>query len=106
MKIGGLRHRVELKHLTQSSQDTHGAPIDTWTKYSDCWAEIEPLKGRELDIAQQINAEVTIKVTIRYNAAVLVTDRVVKGSRNLEVISIVNPEERNEKLILMCKELL
>ena len=106
MRIGKLRHRVQLQHLTQSSQDTYGEPTDTWTKYSDCWASVEPMRGRELEIAQQVNAEVTIKVTIRYNSAVLMTDRIVKGSRNLEIVSIVNPEERNEKMILMCKEML
>jgi len=106
MQIGKLRHKADFKHLTQSTQNTYGEAQDTWTIYATQWISIEPLRGRELMLAQQVNAEVTLRVKARYNSATLVTDQIIKGSRTLEIISIVNPEERNEQMELLCKEAL
>ena len=103
MQVGKLRHKVELKHLSQT-QNTYGEPVDTWTKYADVWASIEPLSGRELLLAQQVNAELTLRVIIRYHSAMVVTDRIIKDSRTLEVVNIINKNERNEQMELLCKE--
>jgi SPP1 family predicted phage head-tail adaptor len=104
MQIGKLRHRVELKSLSQN-QNNFGETQDTWTTYTTVWARIEPLRGRELMLAQQANSEVTIRVTIRYNSSVTTKDRVVIGSRVLEIVAVINLDERNIKQELLCKEI-
>jgi len=70
------------------------------------WGKIQPLRGRELFLAQQVNAEITSKVTIRYYGTTTVTPehRVYFGARILEIITVINPDERNESLELLCKE--
>jgi SPP1 family predicted phage head-tail adaptor len=103
MNIGKLRKRVQLQHLVRN-QDDFGEAIPSYTPYATVWASVEPLQGRELEHAQQISAEITHRVTIRYIAAVTSEHRVVYGERILEIESVINPEERNEMLILMCKE--
>jgi SPP1 family predicted phage head-tail adaptor len=103
MRIGKLRKRVQLQHLARN-QDSFGEAVSSYTPYATVWASVEPLQGRELEHAQQISAEVTHRVTIRYNAAVTSEHRVVYGNRTLEIEAVINPEERNEMLVLMCKE--
>lgn len=107
MRAGKLRHRVEF-HSDTPTQDDFGQSIESWTSYMTVWAAIEPLEGRELLLAQQVNAEVTIRVRIRYDSGNTVSPehRVIVGSRTLEIVNVINPSERDEKLTLMCKEIL
>jgi len=107
MRAGELRHRVAFKSDTPT-QDDFGQPIESWTTYMTVWAAIEPLEGKELLLAQQVSAEVTIRVRIRYDSGNTVSPehRIYEGSRILEIVNVINPLERNEKLTLMCKEII
>ena len=104
MRAGILRHRVALHSLT-GAQDDYGEPIETWAAYATVWARVSPLQGKELINAQQVLAECTHDVEIRYNSNVTAADRVIHKSRTLEIMSIIDPDERNKNLILICKEL-
>ncbi len=103
MNIGKLRHRVKLLRLSEV-QDDFGELIKSYVVYDQVWGRVEPLQGKELEHAKQISGHVSVKVTIRYNASVVGKDRVKRGERELEIEGILNPDERNEMLILMCKE--
>lgn len=104
MKVGKLRKRVKLQNLARN-QDSFGEAVPSYTTYTTVWASVEPLQGRELEHAQQISAEVSHRVTIRYNRNVTSEHRVVYVERTLEIIAVINPEEQNEMLILLCKEI-
>ena len=103
MKIGELRHQIKLQNVA-ASQNAYGEPIAGYGTYATVWAAVEPLQGRELEIARAIAAETTHKVTIRHRDDVAQTDRVGFGNRMFEIISIIDPQERNRMLILICKE--
>ena len=105
MKIGKLRHRVTLQeHI--STRDSFGAEKEAWIDTAKVWASVEPLSGKEYFAAQQINAEVNIKVTIRYRPLIHPRMRVLFGVRVFEILSVLNIEEKNIQLVLMCKEVL
>lgn len=104
MNIGKLRHQVNLQIL-QENQDSYGEMKRDFATYKTVWASIEPLQGRELEHAKQISAEVTHRITIRYLADVVPENRITKGERIFDIESVINPDERNEYLVLMCKEL-
>ncbi len=104
MEPGKLRKQVQLQELAENQND-YGEKIPSYTTYATIWASIEPLQGRELQYAQQIIAETTHKVVIRYNSKVEATHRVVYGDRILEIEAKINFEERNEYLVLLCKEI-
>jgi SPP1 family predicted phage head-tail adaptor len=71
MKAGKLRHLVNVMQpvdsMTAKADDeityTAGTP-------SQEWASIEPLQGRELQVANQIRGDLTHKITMRYRADV------------------------------------
>ena len=103
MRAGKLRHKVTIQDYTES-QDSYGAVTKTWSDYATIWASIEPVRGREFWDSKQINAEITAKITIRYLSGITPKMRIKYGARIFEIISVINPEERNKELQLMVKE--
>lgn len=103
MKIGSLKHRIVLQKKMITEDDLK-QQSEVWTDITTVWARIEPLSGREYFIARQENAEISVKITIRYQPGISTDLRAVFGSRTFEVLSVINPEERRESLLLMCRE--
>ncbi len=103
LKCGQLRHRVDLRQKTEN-RDSSGQANAEYSTYATVWAKITPVSGRETEHADQISAETSHKVLIRYNSKVGKDQRVIFGTRILEIESVINPNERNEKLLLFCKE--
>lgn len=104
MKAGTLRHRVTLQRLV-SAQGASGDLAQSWADVTTVYAAVEPLSGREYWQAQQVAAETSIRVRIRYRQGVEPTMRVLYGSRILEILGIVDLEERHVELQLMCREI-
>ena len=103
MRAGRLRHRVTIQNYTES-QNTFGETTKTWADYATIWAAIEPVKGREFWESQQVNAEITTKITMRYLAGVKPKMRVLDDNRIFEIDSVINVDERNRELQLLVKE--
>lgn len=104
--IGGMRHRATIQSLADNSpsQDAGGTPDQAWTTFSTEWMEIRPLLGRELQAAQQLHAEVTGKARSRWRAGVTAEMRILFGARVLEILAVINVEERGEEMIMLYKE--
>lgn len=95
-----LRHRVDIQSVTIAND------VETWANFATAIpAAIEPLRGREYWEAQKVNAEASVKITIRYRSGILPTMRVKWGTRIFNLISPpINTGERNRELVLMCEE--
>jgi SPP1 family predicted phage head-tail adaptor len=104
MRAGRLRHRITIQDYTES-QNTFGEVTKNWTDYATVWAAVEPVKGREFWESQQINAEITTKVTIRYLAGIKPKMRILYDTRIFEIDSVINVDERNRELQLLVKEM-
>ena len=103
MRLGLLRHRVTLQEPV-TSRDAAGSPrVTSWTEFATKWAKVEALSGRELLQSQQTKSAYTYRVTLRYLAGVNQDFRVVFGSLNLEIVSMI-PDATNTELVLMCVE--
>jgi len=103
IQSGRLRHRITIQSPTET-QDTYGEPVPTWSTYLTAWASVEPIKGREYWESQQINAEVTHKIIMRYRSGLNPKMRVSWGNRTFNIHSILNEYERDNKLTLMVTE--
>lgn len=104
MNIGKLRHQISLQSPTNAQND-FGEQTQTFTTFATVWGQIEPLAGRELLAAQQISETIDSRITIRYNSILTSKHRALFGARTFEVVSPINPEERNELLQIYCKEI-
>ena len=72
------------------------------------WASVEPLSGREFYERDQTLADVTHRITIRWDdvelASMTTKDRGEYDSRTFEFTSIRNIEERGRVGVIMAKE--
>ncbi len=103
MQIGKLRHRIILEDK-QITRDSFGAEVFEWVQVSEVWADISPLSGKEFVAFKQINAEISVRVTMRYQPGIDTEMRVLFKDKIFEILSIINPDEKNIALVLMCKE--
>jgi len=108
MRAGLRRHRITIQYTT-SAQNTYGEASATWKNDVTVWGAIFPLRGNEYFANQQVQGAVTHKVTIQYRTLISGLRispkcRIVYGSRNFGIKSVINPGERNIDLELMCVE--
>ena len=107
MRIGRLRHRVAIQAQAEPAAiDAAGETRPSWSTVTTVWASIDPAGGKELYAGQQVNAEVSHKVTIRYYSALTTAHRLLFGDRIFDINFIRNVEERNIYQELLCKEAL
>lgn len=103
MNPGQLRHRITIQQPTETV-DQYKRPTTGWADYATVWAAVEPLRGREFLLAQNINTELTIRVRIRYLRGVTPGMRVKYGDRIFDIQSVIDLEERHREMHLMCVE--
>ena len=104
MKIGDLNKRVTLQYKTRVP-DGMGGFTEVWNSVTpDTWAAIWPTSARDLIQASSTAMVVSHRIRIRYRRDVRGSYRVKFGNRYFAIVSIINPEEKNEWLDLMCKE--
>jgi SPP1 family predicted phage head-tail adaptor len=111
-KIGDLRHVVQFQENNSTQQDRTGQPIANWETFQTIKAAIRPISGREYFVAHQTQADVTHRLECRYftpkptpTQRIVWTDEVSLLTRKLEIVSVLDIEERHFKYEFLCKEL-
>ena len=109
MNIGKLNKRITIQSKT-STDDEMGGFVDTWADLQIVWAAIWPVSAAELIRSMQATMEVTHRIRIRYPRFELKPSYRIKfkdtvqGDRYFNIVSIVNPNERQEWLDIIAKE--
>lgn len=102
MRTGRLRHQVTIQTPIETKND-FGELVVTWSNISTgVWVGIEPLRGREFFASKQTNAEIETRVVMRYRPDMTAKMRILHGENEYYVDTIINVEERNRELQLMC----
>ena len=104
VRAGRLRHIVSV-HSRSQSVNSYGEPSNTFSEVTNgrVWASIEPVRSNE-SVGVSRDEIITHKVIMRYLSSVDSTHRVIFGSRVFDIVSVINPDEKNERLELLCKE--
>lgn len=116
MRAGELRDRVTIETRTQTS-DGHDGYTETWTATAPrrMAAKVEPLTGRDLDHARQLDERAGHLVTLRYwvgyrdvavGRARFVFHDGLEGDRYLEPVEPPREIAPRETLAVMCREAL
>lgn len=100
---GTLRHPITIERYTQS-QNAFGEVIEAWGTLLSTHADIQPIRGKEYFESKSINAEVTHRVILRYQAEIKPSDRVIFNTRVFQIESVINVDERNILHELICIE--
>lgn len=98
IKAGELTQRVNLQRNAGNTVDAYGQPINVWGTYATVWASVRPLSGREQEIGASRGAILSHRVRIRHRRDVEHGDRILMGSRTLEIVSVRNIDEASWEL--------
>ncbi|CRK80308.1 phage head closure protein [Neobacillus massiliamazoniensis] len=106
LNSGLFRHRISILRPPDPEKDVDeaGQPLDEWIPVAETWADIFQLRGRELFSAQQVNAEVTTRITIRYRTGIDRTMKAVYEGKVFEFLYVIDKDYAKKELQIMCKE--
>lgn len=111
MRAGRLRNKVTLQRRAET-RNAVGEIEVAYVDVLDAWASIEPILGREYFAAQQVQADVTTRIRVRYMPEAQPTMRIkfVSDYGSPEVVDYYDIEgvqpvnERRQETILMCRK--
>ena len=104
MNIGNLNKRVSvLKYV--STRDSYGGEDGEWQAVLALWANVKPKSGTEYFENDEIKAEATVDIIIRYNPVINQMMRIEYKNKIYEILGIVDDNERHITMTLNCKEL-
>lgn len=103
MNAGEMRHKITLQIPTNTANGQGGFDT-TWSDGATVWAAIWPTSAREVVEAMQNGLNVTHRIRIRYLSGLKSFWRVKFGTRYFNIMSVLNPDERNVVQDLICEE--
>jgi SPP1 family predicted phage head-tail adaptor len=104
MRSGRLRHRITLRQLAGGSprQAPNGERLDAFADVATVRAYIRPISGKEFRAGQQVQAQISTEIEIRYRADVVAGMQAVHGADVYHIEAAIDPEKRGRKLLLQC----
>lgn len=103
MRAGRLRRLMTLQTSTKAVA-VGGKRTITWSDVAELWIGIKPLSGNELQSARATDAKVTHELTARYRSGVRPEHRLKFGQRIFNIKSVLDVDERNRTMKLICAE--
>ena len=101
---GKLDRRIVVQQRA-NDKDSSGQRSMLWSDVTAMWARIEQLQGRELELAQAINAEITHRITVRYRSWITAAHRVIYQGRVMGIVAPpIDVDTEHVLLHLMCSE--
>lgn len=102
MNVGKMRHRITFVRPA-TEKDKLGGYKGDYVDVVTTWAQITPVSGKEY-LTQVRESTVSHKIYCRYREGITPQLRVRFGKRMFRILSVINWEERNEGMTLMCEE--
>jgi SPP1 family predicted phage head-tail adaptor len=105
MRSGRLRHAATIERQS-TTPDSFGQLVDTWSTIAHRTVSVEPLNGREYFNASGESSEITTRIRMRYDedtAEIKPFDRIMIDGRTYDIVSVINVQQRNRELVLMCR---
>ena len=103
MLAGSMKQRVSIQSQS-TTLDGYGEPANTWTTDSTVWASIIPLSGTEQQVAEGTTGIISHRVVMRYNTDASPQKRLLFGAKVLGIESVINTNEADIELQLLCRE--
>ncbi|WP_158738629.1 phage head closure protein [Alteribacillus sp. YIM 98480] len=103
IRSGKLRQRILIQN-EESVRQPGGTYETEWVTFLESWARVVPLSGTERYQAQQVQSKLSHRVEMRYREGVKPQMRVKYGDRIFEIEAVLNLNEMNREIHLMCSE--
>jgi SPP1 family predicted phage head-tail adaptor len=102
MMASMLREKLTIQREVLT-QDDLGGDVKTWSNIGTTYGHVRPTGGGERVFAQQLEANITHKITIRYRENIEAADRILLRGVPLQIRNILNLEMRDKWLELSCE---
>lgn len=107
MRAGKLTQWVRFVKIPEVPlRNELGEEVSQDVTVHECHAAVEPLEAREFMAAQQGNAEISHKVSIRYVPGIHFEQTILYGTRRFNIVSIIDLMEGHRELEILAKETL
>jgi SPP1 family predicted phage head-tail adaptor len=109
MRSGQLNKRITIQYEVSTADGMGGFSV-VWTDLSALWAAIWPVSAAEHVKSMQTSMEITHRIRIRYQRFKIKPSYRIKfkdtvgGARYFNIISIIDPNERQVMLDIIAKE--
>jgi SPP1 family predicted phage head-tail adaptor len=101
--IGKMRYRVKVENAT-NTRDAGGGLSQSYSAVTFIYANIKPLNANSIYRQGIVQEKVTHEITLRYMKNISTNSRITYGSRNFNIKGIINVDERDRFLKLLCEE--
>jgi len=104
--IGGKRHLFTLERRAEALDDFGEASL-TYTSIGTAWGSLEAIGARERFESQQVKAEVSHRITIRYTAlaaTLTAADRMTLATRTFDIVTPIDKDGRMRELEIVALE--
>jgi SPP1 family predicted phage head-tail adaptor len=99
-----LRHNVSIMKPVRTRTDLGESLEDSWLKIADCPAAVTPVSVADRMRADQPVSDITHRIRLWWFEGLTHTHRLVMDGRTFEIKGILNLDERNKVMELMCTE--
>jgi SPP1 family predicted phage head-tail adaptor len=106
MKAGRMRFRVAIQQPALNNDGMGGGEYD-WNDVATVWADVTTTNGNsniESFTGNQFRTTQYFNVRMRYRSDITTKMRLLHYGRVLEILSIVDFDERKKEIRLYCKE--
>jgi len=101
--IGKMRYRVKIESAT-NTRDAGGGLAQEFSPVRIIFANIKPKNANSTYRQGILQEKVTHEITIRYMTDIDTNSRITYGGRSFAVNGIINVDERDRFLTLLCEE--
>lgn len=101
--IGDLRHRIIFQSLITTTNE-NGFEIQTLENYKTVWASVSNLSGKEYFAAATIQAEKTVKFTVRFTKGITESMTINFEGKQYNITSIDNIKYANKFIEIKAME--
>lgn len=103
MKSEDLKHKIVIQKYVNIVND-NGFEEEIWEDYKTVWASVSNLYGREYFAAAAVQAEKTVKLTIRYTDEIDTSMRILFKDKQYNITSIDNIKYANKFIEIRAME--
>ena len=97
-----LNTKITLQRF-ESVTNSFGETENVWTTYAEAFARVDPLIGREYFAAAQVNAEQSVKFTIRWRNDIEPADRLIHNGADFDIQSAIDVGGRHRETLIYAK---
>ena len=101
--IGKMRYRVKVERAT-NTRDAGGGLSQTFSPVTTIFANIKPKNTNSIYRQGILQEKVTHEITISYMKNIDTNSKITYGTRQFAVNGIINVDERDRFLTLLCEE--